>query len=219
MKQHHIGLNRLQKILLICGILSSILYIGTDIIASMFLYPGYSYTSQQVSELSAIGAPTKTLWSNMGLIYDILLVAFAIGILSVSKKKTSLKITAILILVFVLDTTLWKYAPMHPRGTVSVSTDIAHIVLAAVEVLTMVLFMSFGAIALGRRFRIFSGITIFLTLAAGAFVGTTVNAIAAGQPTPWMGLVERVSVYSPMIWLVVFALVMLQWKESQVIHT
>lgn len=41
--------------LLICGIASSALHICTDILAATVLYPGYSYTAQQVSELSAIG--------------------------------------------------------------------------------------------------------------------------------------------------------------------
>ena len=49
----------LTKILLICGILSAVLYIGADIIAAS-LYEGYSYTSQAISELSAIGAPSKS---------------------------------------------------------------------------------------------------------------------------------------------------------------
>jgi len=43
-----------RKLLLICGILSSLLYVGTDILAAM-LYEGYSYTSQSISELGAIG--------------------------------------------------------------------------------------------------------------------------------------------------------------------
>ena len=44
-------------------------------------------------------------------------------------------------------------------------------------------------------------------LLSGAMVGTKVKAIAEGKPTPWMGLLERVSVYSPVIWILFFALV------------
>jgi hypothetical protein len=204
---------RLQQLLLICGILAPALYIGTDIVAANLLFPGYSYTAKQVSELSAIGSPTRALWNVMGLIYMLLLVAFGIGVLR-SGKKVSLRITGILILASALIGLLWAFAPMHQRGTVSVSVDIWHIVFAALQVLTLVLIMSFGAAAMGKNFRIYSVLNILLMLAFGAYTGTAVSAIAAGQPTPWMGLVERVSVYSPMVWLIVFAIV-LQKTDSQ----
>ena len=48
-----------RKALLICGILSSLLY-GAMIGAIGF--EGYSCISQTPSELTAIGAPTRSLW-------------------------------------------------------------------------------------------------------------------------------------------------------------
>ena len=53
---------RMLKALLICGILSSLLYFAINIIVPM-QYPGYNSASQVPSELSAIGAPTRMLWS------------------------------------------------------------------------------------------------------------------------------------------------------------
>jgi DNA-binding transcriptional LysR family regulator len=67
-------------------------------------------------------------------------------------------------------------------------------------------FPPFGAAALGRCFRIYSALMVLAMLAAGAAVGTQIGAIAQGLPTPSMGLVERVSVYAPMVWMSVFAL-------------
>jgi len=60
--------------------LSALLYIGTEIITSSALYPGYSYADQQVSELSAIGAPTRPLRLAMSSIYAFLMVASGIGV-------------------------------------------------------------------------------------------------------------------------------------------
>ena len=51
---------RIRRLLLICGILASLLWIGTDIVAGV-LWEGYSFVDQAVSELSAIGAPTRPL--------------------------------------------------------------------------------------------------------------------------------------------------------------
>lgn len=43
------------KVLLVCGILSSLLYVAMNVFVPM-LFEGYSLASQTVSELSAIGA-------------------------------------------------------------------------------------------------------------------------------------------------------------------
>jgi len=41
-------------------------------------------------------------------------------------------------------------------------------------------------------------------------ISTQVPKMAAGQPTPWMGLVECVSVYSPLLWVLALAVVLLR---------
>ena len=51
----------LRKTLLVCGILSSLLYVAMTVLVAM-QWEGYSSASQTISELSAIGAPTRSLW-------------------------------------------------------------------------------------------------------------------------------------------------------------
>ena len=46
--------------LLTCGVLSSVLYFAADVYMSA-TYEGYSYLHQTVSELNAVGAPTRDL--------------------------------------------------------------------------------------------------------------------------------------------------------------
>ena len=48
-----------RKSLLVCGILASLLYAGTDVLASIRFGEYHSFTSQAVSELMAKGAPTE----------------------------------------------------------------------------------------------------------------------------------------------------------------
>ena len=50
-----------RKILLLCGILSSMLYVAMTVFAAAE-WPGYSSAAQTISELSAIGAPTRSMW-------------------------------------------------------------------------------------------------------------------------------------------------------------
>jgi hypothetical protein len=57
-----------RKILLVCGVLSSVLYVAMNVFVAM-QWAGYSSASQTVSELSAIGAPTRPLWVPLGLVY------------------------------------------------------------------------------------------------------------------------------------------------------
>lgn len=49
-----------RKLLLVCGILASLLYVATDMLAAI-RWEGYSYTAQTISETFAIGAPTRPL--------------------------------------------------------------------------------------------------------------------------------------------------------------
>ena len=60
-----------RKILLICGIVSSLVYVAMNVFVPM-QWEGYSSASQTVSELSAIGAPTRPLWVPLGVAYTCL---------------------------------------------------------------------------------------------------------------------------------------------------
>ena len=54
----------LRKALLLCGVLSSVLYVAINVYVAAQA-DGYSSFSQTVSELSAIDAPTRPLWTRL----------------------------------------------------------------------------------------------------------------------------------------------------------
>jgi heme/copper-type cytochrome/quinol oxidase subunit 4 len=194
------------RILLFCGVAAAALYAGMDVVAGTFLYPGYDFTTQQVSELSAIGAPSRPFWMALGYPFGLLTLAFAAGVWLAATGRLGLRVTAVLIALFAVNGFVWGLvAPMHMRASEFTGTDSMHIAFAASAVLLMLAFIGFGAAAFGRRFRVYSAVTVAAMLAAGGVASTQVGAIAAGQPTPWVGLVERVSVYAPMVWIIVFA--------------
>jgi hypothetical protein len=68
-----------RKVLLVCGILSSLLDVTILVLAPM-LWEHYSSTSQTVSELFAIGAPSRPLVVPLLLTYDVLVIAFGLGV-------------------------------------------------------------------------------------------------------------------------------------------
>jgi hypothetical protein len=205
----------LSRLLLACGVLAAPLFIATDIVAASVLYPGYDYSAQQVSELSAIGAPSRDFWMIMGYPYDLLTVAFAIGVWIVAAGRLNLRLAAVFILLFAANSFAWGWvAPMHMRGTQFTDSDTLHIAFAVSAVVLMIGFIGSGATALGRDFRIYSAVTLALIMVAGAVVSTQIPAIAANQPTPWMGLVERISVYGPLVWIAVFGMMLLRVADG-----
>src|SRR5512133_680626 len=56
-----------QKALLVCGIVAPLLYVASDVIAGL-RWHGYSFRDQTISELNAIGAPTRTLTIVIGIV-------------------------------------------------------------------------------------------------------------------------------------------------------
>jgi len=99
---------------------------------------------------------------------------------------------------------------MHLRGTEFTLTDTMHIVFSMVIVLLMVLAIGFGAAAFGKRFRLYSIVTIVLLLVVGALTGVDAPGIAANQPTPWIGVWERISIGVYLLWVVVLAITLLR---------
>jgi hypothetical protein len=199
-------MNRSQiRALLICGVLSSLLYIYTDILLGLS-WPGYSFSSQAISELSAIGAPTRLSWIFMTFLFSPLVMAFGIGVRKIAGNKRSLSTAGVLLTIWGFLGFVWLLFPMHMRGYIGSTTDTMHLVMSAVTVLLMTSFIGFGSSARGKWFRLYSILTILAMLVFGAMVGQQAPRVAAQLPTPWMGVMERVSVYSPILWVLVLAI-------------
>lgn len=81
-----------------------------------------------------------------------------------------------------------------------------HSILTAVTVIFIVLSMGFGASAAGPQFRNYSIATLVVTLLAGARGGWIGRNLADSGPTPWVGIVERGSVFSYLLWVAVLAI-------------
>ena len=91
--------NLLNNLLIACGIVSSLLYVAMNIFVPL-QFPGYSTTSQTVSELSALGAPTRSLWVGWAFLYTFLVMAFAWGIWKSAGGNRRLRILALLLLIY-----------------------------------------------------------------------------------------------------------------------
>ena len=205
-----------QHVLLACGVVSSLLYVATDVLGGL-RYPGYSFTSQAISELSAIGAPSETFVDPLFMLYNGLALLFGIGVLlAAARRSRRLRITGRLVIAYgtiglvaplLLGPTFFK---MSQRGVGTVAGDLPHIVLTGMLVLCMLLAIGFGAFEFGTRFRVYSLATLGTITLYGALTVPYAARLAAGQPTPGFGIVERIDVYSLLAWITVLAVALLQ---------
>ena len=144
-----------RKASLICGIVSSLLYIATDVLG-VVRWGGYSYTSQSISELMAIGAPSRPLVVPLFLTYDVLVIAFGLGVSESAGRKRALRVVAGLLVGYGVVGLAGPFAPMHQRGVEGTLTDTMHIIITMVLVLFILLAIGLGANAFGKRFRLYS---------------------------------------------------------------
>jgi len=120
-----------RKALLVCGILSSLLY-GAMIAA--IGSEGYSRISQTPSELTAIGAPTRSLWMQLGAVYTVLVTAFGWGVWKSAGQDRALRLVGGLLMAYGSLGLLWPFAPARQVGRRRQAVGTAALVLLSVVV-------------------------------------------------------------------------------------
>jgi hypothetical protein len=207
-----------QKALLYCGIVSSVLYFAINVIVPL-QWEGYSLASRVPSELSAIGAPTSKLWAILATPYTFLMLAFGWGVLKAAGENHRLRIAGKLLIAYGALGFLWPFAPMHLRETLAAGggtfSDTLHKILAAITNIIYLLALGFSAVALGKRFRIYSIITFVLVLVFGALTFREIQGIGRNEPTPLVGVWERTDIGFFLIWIVVLAIVLLRKQSNK----
>jgi hypothetical protein len=207
------GTTLAKKLLLGCGIASALLYVVMNIVTPM-LYPGYSAASQTVSELSAIGAPSRAVWAAMGLVYAILITAFGIGVWLMGTQQRALRVVGAAFAVQGILDPFWP--PMHQRVALAAGgatiSDTLHIAFTLVWFVLVVTSLTFGAAAMDKPFRIYTAITAVLLLAAGAMTGIDAPGMQANLPTPWIGVWERLSIGIFLLWQVMLSVQLLRTR-------
>ena len=209
-----------RKILLGCGIASSVLYVASDILVSWW-DPGYSYRDQSFSELLAPGSPTRPLvLVLLAIPYGVLVAAFGAGVWASVGPRRAGRITAALLVGYaVLGAVGGVYLSAPTREVLEAGEETwrntLHLPATAVSVLSILLAMGFGATLLGRRFRYFSYAMILAILVFGVWAGLQAGRVAANQPTPWLGIVERANVYAIMLWVAMLSIGLLRAQKSE----
>ena len=203
----------LRRIALGCGIVSSVLYVAVNVV-TVLRDPAYSALDQTVSELSAIGAPTRALWLAFAVPYSLSALAFGAGVLASARESRALRVAGAALLAYGVVCVLWPFAPMHLRPALAAGAadvrDTMHIVFAGLAVALMVVSMVASSVALGPRFRFFSIATLSLLLLFGALTSIQAPGVSAGAATPWIGLWERANIGLFLLWTTALSIVLLR---------
>ena len=142
----------------------------------------------------------------------VLVAACGWGIWAAARGSRPLRVVGGALVVNGIIGLFWP--PMHLREVVAAGgatlTDTLHVVWMAGTGLLMLLAMGFGAAALGRRFRIYSIVSMVALLACGAMTSRAVPRMEANLPTPWTGAWERINIGAWLLWVVVLAIVLLR---------
>jgi len=199
-----------RRILLLCGVLAPLLYAVADALAGL-RWEGYSFRDQTISELGAIGAPSQPLFAALLIPSYLLLVAFGVGVWQSAEGRRRLGIAAGLLIGFgVLALTVGQLASMRQRGTEQGMAGALHLIEGGVAMLILLSAMGFAATALGRRFALYTVVTIAVMLAFGGWSVMEVPRVEAGLPTPWVGVKERIYWYAYQLWFIVLAVTLLR---------
>ena len=197
--------------LLSCGILSMLWYVVINIIVPT-QYPGYNIASQTVSELSAIDAPTRPFWFVLCIFYSLLFIAFGAGIWLSANGNRKLRFVAVVIVFDAVFGFFWP--PMHQREIIAAGggtlSDTLHLVWAFAHLILMLLMIGFGAAVFGKGFRIFSAGIVLVFIVFGTLTAIESRGIEADLPTPYVGIWERINIGAYMVWVVVFAVMLLR---------
>jgi hypothetical protein len=192
------------RTLLLCGAASSVLYPIIDVIGAGS-YPGYDYSAQAISEMSAIGAPTASLLAPWYALWSILFLAFTLGVWIVGRTRRPLRWCAAFLLAVAIVGSGFSLFPMSQRSAVPTFSDTMHLVVAGAIMLLLSAAILAGARSFERGFRRYSAATVIVMLIFFLVTMRDVPNVAADLPTPYMGLSERVSMAAWLLWIALFS--------------
>jgi hypothetical protein len=204
-----------RNVLLYCGILSSLLYVGANVLGAR-RWRDYSLTSHTVSELSAIGAPSRPLVVPLLTAHGALVIPFGLGVWQSAGRRRALRATGAFLVGLGASDLPAPMFPMHRREALARGqrsrTDTMHIIVTSVNSLLILLAIGFGSAALGKRFRLYSIATLLVLAMTGALTAAQASRVEANLPTPWAGVTERISIGGYLLWQVVLAIALLRTR-------
>jgi hypothetical protein len=193
---------------LACGLVAPSLALATDVLACARL-PGYRPVAQSISELSAVGAPTRSLVTSLDLGRDALLAAFAAGVWSSADANRARRATGALVLAnAAVHAVAAAFLPRDYAQPTWSPRNTANTLVMATSVGCSIGAMATGAVALPGPFR---AVSAGIPLAYGALTALVLLMPRdTSSPPVSTGAQERTMAYSYQLWLAALAITLLR---------
>lgn len=181
------------------GIVALVSY-AAAVFFSPFAYPGYDWMSQAVSDLSAVGAPSRNLWRQLATPYDVCsIVCITCVCVYVSEHLTSTKLFRTGVYLFALmdwvSSIGYGLFPLSEAGKgMKAFQDLMHVYVVTAGVVIVSIVSLSVLIVAGckdkdvRTIGLWAGVALAMML---------VGAVGKGLvPPQCFGIVERLSVFA-----------------------
>ena len=184
----------LQKLGLL-GVVSLLSYAAAVIFAPL-AYPGYRWTVQAVSDLSAANAPSLALWNQLSALYNTCEVLCAtIVCIGIQGKKTKLLRAGIYLFAIMewISAVGYRMFPLSDSGYAGAFQDVMHMAITAAVVLLSIVSLDL-IIAAGIKSRSCRSYGVCAAIALSMML---VGALGMKVvPADYFGVVERFSVFA-----------------------
>ena len=189
-------------------------YVGAMALGGV-LDPDYSHVAMHVSGLTSSHAPNRAFLAALYVGYNLALAGVGLALLrSVVRTRALTVVSASLVLTAGVGILLVTWFPQDSYGHPATTAGALHIGLAGVAALLIIVAM----IAAGRAFRSderWASLARPSVWAAMVMVGTgAVGAAATAVSSPVMGLLQRLSIGTFLLWLLAVAWYGLQRPRS-----
>jgi len=186
-RERHAGL---ATALLACGIVAPVFYIVMNDVVAASIYPGYDRIARPVSELSATYAPSRSVLVALGLVFELLMIAFWIGVWQAARQNRALHVTTALMLGFAALGLLAFPFPMRTDEVLGANT-IHTIIWGAITPVLMLAGIGVSAAAFGKIWRFYALATLVALVVFSLLTGILAGQVNAGGTAPWFGIPER----------------------------
>ena len=181
------------------GVVALVSYTAAVVLSPM-AYPGYEWTVQAVSDLSAVTAPSRMLWNQLAAPYGVCSVVCATcASVYVSERKTSSRTFRLGIYLFCLMRWVSEVGygmfPLSEAGTgMAAFQDLMHVYVVTVAVVLLsIVSLGLLIVAGGRN----DDVRLLASWAAVALAMMMVGAVGQGLVPPTLfGVMERLSVFA-----------------------
>ena len=197
-----------KRLLFWGGIFGPAAFLLNDIIGGI-VTPNYNYIENTISDLTKAGTQDTYLLGSIILLISALMgFAFGLGIISHFRYRHAKLVFLgglFLTIIGILTSLTGTIFPQDPIGQELTFPGTMHIILVGISLILTFLALLMIGIGLNktkgwRSFRLYTFITVIISFIFGGM-----SVIIVANEIALLGLVERISVYTVQIWIVVLA--------------